>query len=89
MITYQISTEHNNHPHLTVYDTLVDGVLSGWKITANDGYVFYDTNEEITEAEEGIEAPPIYYATECYCPLTWDWDTFGLVAILSPSVDEQ
>lgn len=91
MVTYRISKEHNNHPNLTIYDTLVDGVLAGWKITANDGYVFYDTNEEIVEVEEGAEEvqPEIYYSTEGYFPLTLDWSAFGITAVLESSTKEE
>lgn len=89
MITYQISTEHNNYPNLTVYDTLSDGVLAGWRVNANEGYVFYDTNDETFELDEnGNEVPVTYYYTVGYFPKILDWDTFGLVAVLRSSVDE-
>ena len=88
-ITHEISTEHNNYPNLTVYDRFADGVPAGWRVNANEGYVFYDTNDENFELDEnGNEVPVIYYYTVCYFPRTLDWNTFGLVAVLRSSVDE-
>ena len=89
MVTYEISKEHNNYPNLTVYETLSDGVLAGWRVNADEGYVFYDTNDEHLETDEGEqEKPVIYYSAECYFPRTLDWNTFGLVAVLQSSIED-
>lgn len=89
MVTYQLSIEHNNYPNLTVYDTLADGVLAGWRVDANEGYAFYDTNDETFELDkDGNETPINYCSTVCYFPKILDWDTFGLIAVPHSAVDE-
>lgn len=89
-INYQISTERNNYPNLTVYDTMSDNAVVGWKITANEGYVFYDTNEETFELnDKGEELPVTYYYAECYLPNHLNWNTFSLVAVERETVEEK
>ena len=89
VITYQVSTEHNIYPNLTVYDRLVDGVANGWRVNANDGYVYYDENEHYTERDEnGNEVPVTYYYTVKSLSRFYNWDNFALVAVPRDSVDE-
>lgn len=87
-VTYLLSTEHNNYPNFTVYDRFADGVAAGWRVNANEGYVFYDTNdEEVTEDPETGELVPItYYYTNIHYPRTFNWDNFSLVAVPRDSV---
>lgn len=89
-ITYQISTEHNNYPNFTVYDCLVDGVINGWRIRANEGYVFYYANANDTEIDpETMEEIPVtYYYTQSDKPARYNWANFDLVAVPRDSVDE-
>lgn len=88
MITYETSTEHNIYPNLTVCDRFADGVAAGWRVTANEGYVFYDENAEDTKLDpETMEEVPItYYYTIIYYPRTYNWDNFALVAVPRDSV---
>ncbi len=87
--TYEISTEHNIYPNLTVYDWFRDGVLCGWKVEPNPGYVFYDTNDDYREIDEnGNEVSVIHYFTSAQLPLIYDWSNFSLVAVPRDSVDE-
>lgn len=86
--TYVESTEHNIYPNLTVCDWLKDGALIGWRVTANEGYVFYDENAEDTtlDPETMEEIPITYYYTIRMFPATYNWDNFALVAVPRDSV---
>ena len=88
--TYEISTEHNIYPNMTVYDRLVDGVKNGWRINANEGYVFYDANANHTEIDpETMQpVPVIYYYTVATKSRNYNWANFALVAVPRDSVDE-
>lgn len=88
--TEEVSTEHNIYPNMTVYDCFTDGEPNGWKIIANDGYVFYDTTENNTESDPvtGEEIPVIYYYTLSRKPKRYNWDNFHYVAVLRSTVDE-
>lgn len=88
--TYEISTEHNIYPNITVYDRFRDGVLTGWRINANEGYVMYHANANDTELdpETNEEIPVTYYYTVATKSLTSSWDNFDWVAVLRDSVDE-
>ena len=89
--TYEISTEHNIYPNITVCDRLRDGELIGWRITANEGYVYYDTNANTTETNPDTEEeiPVTYYFKTRYLPLNCEWDSFSLVAVPSADVDKK
>ena len=86
--TYVESTEHNIYPNLTVYDRLRDGSPAGWRVNANDGYVFYDENaEDVTiDPETMMEVPITYYYTTRLYPPTYNWANFALVAVPRDSV---
>ena len=88
--TYNISTEHNIYPNITVYDRFKDGVLNGWKVVVNEGYVMYCSTDNYTEIdpETGHEIPVIYYYTQSGLPLTYNWNNFAWVAVPRDSVDE-
>lgn len=87
---YQESTEHNIYPNLTVYDCIDNGELTGWRVNANEDYVFYDTTANNTELDPETmeEIPVIYYYTVRYFPLRKNWDNFSLVAVPRDTVDE-
>ena len=88
--TYVVSTEHNIYPNLTVYDRLADGVPSGWRVNANEGYVYYNANDSYTDIDPdtGEEIPVTYYYTQTLLPRTYNWNNFDLVAVPRSSVDE-
>lgn len=86
--TYEVSTEHNNYPNLTVYDRFRDGILNGWKVTANEGYVFYDenANDSITDPDTLEPIPITYYYTIRMLNPNYNWANFALVAVPRDSV---
>lgn len=88
--TYPVSTEHNIYPNLTVCDRLRDGVPVGYRLTPNEGYVFYNKNDNYTEFDEETETeiPVTYYYTIAYLTLNYNWDSFPYVAVLRSDVDE-
>ena len=88
--TYEISTEHNIYDNLTVCDILVDGDHTGWRVTANEGYVFYNANENNTENDPitGETIQVTYYKTITILPRTYNWNNFAFVAVLRSTVDE-
>ena len=89
--TYRVSEEHNIYPNLTVYDRIWDETEhDGYRVNANEGYVFYDTTANDTEIDPETmeERPVIYYKTVRTFPLRYNWDNFSLVAVPRDSVDE-
>lgn len=90
MITYEMSVDHNGYPDLTVWDRLQDGRPAGFRVTADEGFVFYDPTEEVPPALDpvtGEEIPgEIYYARVRYLPRNYDWSKFALEAVPDDSV---
>lgn len=88
--TFPIDTEHNVYPNMTVHKKLRDGVLSGWRIKANEGYVIYDTQEDnsYVDPDTGDLVSPIYYYVEADKPAIYNWNNFHYVAVLRSSVPE-
>lgn len=88
--TYPIDVEHNIYPNITVCKRLCDGVLSGWRITANEGYVMYDTEEDNSYVDPDTNelVSPIYYYTAAHKPATYNWNNFHYVAVPRSSVPE-
>lgn len=88
--TQVLSTEHNVYPDITIYDRLRDGVLSGWDVYANEGYVMYHANANDTELDPDTmeEIPVTYYYTEAGLPPNYNWANFDYVAVPRDSVDE-
>ena len=82
-------------PNITVDEVLKDGVLTGHRLTANEGYVIYDTSDTFTEPtvdpetgdfifdENGnvIEIPVIYYFRETVIPVRIPVENWTLVAV--------
>lgn len=81
-VTYELSVDHNVYPHLTVWDRLQDRQPAGFRVNAEDGFVFYDPKEEQESKiypETGEELPmDIYYARVRYLPRNFDWSRFNL-----------
>lgn len=92
--TYEIDTERNVYPNLTIEKILCDGEFSAWNVTANEGYVFYDENandEELRYNEEtGMEelVPVTYYYTRKILNPRYTWANFAIVAVPYGSVNE-
>ena len=87
---YEIDAERNIYPNITVEKKYYEGVFSGWRITANEGYVFYDTTANDTELDPDTmeETPVTYYYTLAYKNKNYNWNNFHYVAVLRSSVDE-
>ena len=87
---YKVSTEHNIYPNMTVFDRFADGVPSGWRVNANEGYVFCDTTANNVELDESrkIEVPVTYYYTIMHLSKYYNWANFPLVAVPRDSVDK-
>ena len=88
--TYEEATEFN-FPNITIYRRLRDGVQTGWRMNANDGYVFYDTTAHDVEINPDTmeEIPVIYYYRDRYLTLKRDFTNFPFVAVPINSVDEK
>lgn len=88
--TYVVSEEHNNYPNITVYDRLADGSPAGWRVNANEGYVYYDTTRNDVELDPDTqeEIPVTYYYTVKLLPRTYNFANFPYVAVPRDSVDE-
>ena len=82
-----------NFPNLTIEERYTNDILRGYRLTANEGYVFYDSTEENFEPVDpsdpaGEQRPVTYYYTLAYLPLNYNFDNFQYVAVLRSSVDE-
>ena len=87
--TYEVSPEHN-YPNITVYRKLEDGVLCGWRVNTNEGYVMYNPNANDVEYDPTtMEARPVtYYYTIKVLTLNYNFANFPWVAVPRDSVDE-
>ena len=79
-----------NFPNLTIEAMNLNGEQKGYRLTANEGYVFYDTTENNTEIDPETmdEIPVTYYYTIAIMPLNYNFDNFPYVAVSRDSVDE-
>ena len=82
-------------PNITVYELLQDGVLRGHRLTANEGYVIYDTSANEVEPkidpetgdlvfdEHGnvIEIPVTYYFRQATIPVNVPVENWTWVAV--------
>lgn len=89
VVTYEIATDINI-PNITIERRYSDGVLMGYRMTANEGYVFYDVNANDMELDpETMEERPVtYYYTIGILPRNTNFDNFHYVAVPRSSVDE-
>lgn len=87
---FEIDTEHNIYPNITVYKRYYEGKLSGWRFKVNEGYVFYDTEEDNSYIDPDTNeiVNPIYYYTEADKPRNYNWNNFHYVAVTRSSVPE-
>ena len=81
-VAYELSVSNSGYPHLTVWDRLQDGRPAGFRVNADEGFVFYDP-AEIPETQidpmTGEMIPgEVYYARVRYLPRNYDWSKFGL-----------
>lgn len=89
-----VLNENISFPNIDIYNILKDGVLNGYKVKPQDGYVMYDTTDEHTDfvfdEEQGmyVEVPVIHYFTEAILPLNFNFNNFSWVAVLRSEVDE-
>lgn len=88
--TYEVSTTHNNYENMTVYDRFRDGVQSGWRVNANEGYVMYQPSVLYPSAdpETGEPIEVHNYFTLVMINPYYNWDNFDYVAVPRESVDE-
>lgn len=82
---YELSVDHNKYDGMTVWDIFEDDTPAGWKVTANEGFVFYDPTVEVPSTLDpvtGEEIPgEIYYTRLRYVSQYRDWSKFNLVAV--------
>lgn len=78
-------------PNVSVYRKYRDGVLCGFEVYADNGYVMYDKKASITELDPKTseEIPVTYYYTWVSCPLSCDFSNFSYIAVPRTSVDEK
>ena len=85
-----------NLPNISVDEVLDDDVVIGYRLTANEGYVIYDTSDETTEPaidpeteepvvdpETGlfVEVPVTYYSKEAVIPARIPVENWTWVAV--------
>lgn len=78
-------------PNLTIEERHSNGAFRGYRLTANEGYVFYDSTEENYEPDPNnpmLQIPVTHYYTLAYLPSNYNFDNFPYVAVLRSSVDE-
>ena len=93
-ILYRISTTHNVYPNLTVYEKYYDtdtNTVIGFRVNANEGYVFKDTSETNYEldTETGIEREVTHYYRLAYLTRNFNFANFSFVAIPESEVDHE
>lgn len=91
MATYreELATDFS-FPHIDIYRRYTDDEFCGYKVLAQEGYVFYDTTDNNTEIDpETMEEIPVtYYYTIRIITRYFNMDNFSLVAVPRDSVDE-
>lgn len=99
-ITYVVSPTITL-PNITVEEKYADGVLMSHRLTANGGYVIYDTSDESVEPaidietgdyildEEGnfVEVPVTYYFRQATIPIRVPVENWTWVAVLESATD--
>ena len=86
--TYEVNTTYNI-PNITVYNTLCDGELNGFRVESNEGYVLYDTTASYTELDPDTfeEISVTYYYRNVDIPKTRPNRPYDFAAVLESSVD--
>ncbi len=77
-------------PGITVERRYFNNKSAGYRMTANEGYLFYDStaNEVAINPDTGEETPVTYYYTLSYLPCNYNFDNFPWIAVPRDSVDE-
>ena len=90
MATITYLPTNYNFPNLTIEGRYSEGNLVGYRLTANEGYVFYNPTANNTEIDPDTleEIPVTYYYTISYLPTNYDFNNFPYVAVLRSEVDE-
>lgn len=90
MNTYTvIFAEDLSYFHLNVYRLYLDGLCCGYRILADDGYVFYNIHandveiDPITQQEKRV----YYYKTRAELPITYDFNNSPYLAVAKSEVD--
>ena len=88
-VVYDLANDIN-YPHLKIYRRMVDGVLGGYRVNSDNGYVMYDINDENAEIEPetGKELSTPYYCTLAYLPINFDFADFSFKAVPINTTDE-
>ena len=75
-------------PNITVEEVLQDGVLIGHRLTANDGYVIYNTNANDVEYDPDTleEIPVINYFRQATIPVRVPVENWSWVVVLETTV---
>ena len=93
-----------NFPNIDIFNILKDGVKTRFEAVPHEGYVMYDTNDEMTEpkidTETGdfvkdpetgdvIEVPVTHYYTLAGFPLNYNFDNFSWKAVNANADSEE
>ncbi len=84
----EVLAEDFNFPNIDIYRRYTDDVFKGYKVLAQDGYVFYDTtaNDTMIDPDTWEEIPVTFYYTIRYLTPYHNMDDFSLVAVPRDSV---
>lgn len=76
--------------NMTVYRQFRDGVHSGYRVYANEGYVMYDPNTDVFESLDPETDETIMftnYFRMVGCSLRTDFSNFSYVAVLESELE--
>ena len=87
VIKYRVSTPHNIYPNLTIYEKYYEDApetIIGFRLNANEGYVFYDPNDIYTNTnpETFEETTEFHYFSVMYFPKNYNFARFPYIAVL-------
>ena len=77
------------YPNLTIYNCYAENELYGYELTADDGYIMYNTaaKEIIVDPDTQEEVESIYYCKKAAFPLDKDLSNLTWVAVEEEKVD--
>lgn len=75
--------------HLNIYRLFKDGLLQGYRVLPDNGYVFYNIYANDTEFDRDTEQEKkvYYYKTRAELPATYDFTNFPYLAVAQDEVD--
>ena len=87
--TFELATEFN-FPNISIYRRFRDGEQIGWRVNANEGYVFYDilANDTELDPETLGKKSVTYYYQVAFHTRNYDFSKFHYKAVLKNSVDK-